>query len=46
MSDVGLTHIALPVTNMEASLTFYATYAHMRVASTVGLTRMGHRSCG
>lgn len=31
MSDVGLTHIALPVTNMEASLTFYATYAHMRV---------------
>lgn len=31
MSDVGLTHIALPVTNMEASLTFYATYAHMQV---------------
>ena len=31
MSDVGLTHIALPVTNMEASLTFYATYARMQV---------------
>lgn len=31
MSDVGLTHIALPVTNMEASLAFYATYAHMQV---------------
>ena len=31
MSDVGLTHIALPVTNMEVSLAFYATYAQMRV---------------
>ena len=31
MSDVGLTHIALPVTSMEESLTFYATYAHMQV---------------
>ena len=31
MSDVGLTHIALPATNMEASLAFYATYAQMQV---------------
>lgn len=31
MSDVGLTHIALPVTNMEASLAFYTTYARMQV---------------
>ena len=31
MSDIGLTHIALPATNMEASLTFYSTYARMRV---------------
>lgn len=31
MSDVGLTHVALPVTNMEASLTFYARYARMQV---------------
>ena len=31
MSDIGLTHIALPVTNMEASLAFYATYARMQV---------------
>lgn len=29
--DVGLTHIALPVTNPEASLAFYAKYAGMRV---------------
>ena len=31
MSDVGLTHIALPVTNMEKSLASYATYARMQV---------------
>ena len=31
MSDIGLTHIALPVTNMEASLSFHATYARMQV---------------
>jgi catechol 2,3-dioxygenase-like lactoylglutathione lyase family enzyme len=29
--DLGLTHIALPVTNMDASLAFYARYAGMRV---------------
>ena len=31
MSDLGLTHIALPVANVEASLAFYAKYARMRV---------------
>jgi catechol 2,3-dioxygenase-like lactoylglutathione lyase family enzyme len=29
--DLGLTHIALPVTHMEASLAFYARYAGMHV---------------
>ena len=31
MSDIRLTPIALQATNIEASLTFYATYARMRV---------------
>jgi catechol 2,3-dioxygenase-like lactoylglutathione lyase family enzyme len=31
MIDVGLTHIALPVTNVERSIDFYATYANMQV---------------
>ncbi|HEY8119883.1 MAG TPA: VOC family protein [Myxococcota bacterium] len=31
MSDLGLTHIALPVTQMAASLAFYERYAAMRV---------------
>jgi len=30
-SDVGLTHIALPVTNLEASAAFYFKYAKMQV---------------
>lgn len=29
--DLGLTHIALPVTNIEESVAFYARYAAMRV---------------
>lgn len=29
--DIGLTHIALPVTNLQASLAFYAKYAAMQV---------------
>jgi catechol 2,3-dioxygenase-like lactoylglutathione lyase family enzyme len=32
MIDVGLTHVALPVRDLERSLAFYATYAGMRVA--------------
>lgn len=31
MTDVGLTHVALPVRDLEASLRFYATYARMGV---------------
>lgn len=31
MSDVGLTHIALPVSDMEASVAFYQKYARMSV---------------
>jgi catechol 2,3-dioxygenase-like lactoylglutathione lyase family enzyme len=27
MIDIGLTHIALPVTDVERSTQFYATYA-------------------
>jgi catechol 2,3-dioxygenase-like lactoylglutathione lyase family enzyme len=29
--DIGLTHIALPVSNVERSVEFYATYAGMQV---------------
>ncbi len=29
--DVGLTHVALPVTNIEASTAFYFKYAKMKV---------------
>ncbi len=31
MSDLGLTHIALPTSNLEASIAFYAEYARMQV---------------
>jgi len=31
MSDLGLTHIALPTSNLEASIAFYAKYARMQV---------------
>ena len=31
MIDVGLTHIALPVTNVDRSLAFYSKYARMQV---------------
>ncbi|MEO1404381.1 MAG: VOC family protein [Cyanobacteria bacterium J06635_1] len=31
MIDVGLTHIALPVSDIERSLEFYATYANMQM---------------
>jgi catechol 2,3-dioxygenase-like lactoylglutathione lyase family enzyme len=32
MIDVGLTHIALPVADVDQSIRFYATYANMQVA--------------
>jgi catechol 2,3-dioxygenase-like lactoylglutathione lyase family enzyme len=31
MNDIGLTHIALPATNIDASIAFYAKYAAMQV---------------
>jgi catechol 2,3-dioxygenase-like lactoylglutathione lyase family enzyme len=31
MTDIGLTHIALPVADIERSIEFYATYAGMEV---------------
>lgn len=31
MIDIGLTHIALPVTDVEQSIKFYSTYAGMQV---------------
>ena len=31
MADRGLTHVALPVSNLDASIAFYAKYAGMRV---------------
>ncbi|HJY84289.1 MAG TPA: VOC family protein [Candidatus Binatia bacterium] len=31
MSDLGLTHIALPVSNLDASIAFYEQYARMQV---------------
>jgi len=31
MLDVGLTHIALPVADMECSLAFYEKYARMKI---------------
>ena len=31
MTDLGLTHIALPVTDIERSIKFYAAYADMEV---------------
>ncbi len=31
MIDIGLTHIALPVTDIERSIRFYSTYAGMQV---------------
>jgi catechol 2,3-dioxygenase-like lactoylglutathione lyase family enzyme len=31
MIDIGLTHIALPVTNVEKSIAFYSKYARMQV---------------
>ena len=31
MADLGLTHVALPVTNVDTSVAFYAKYAGMKV---------------
>ncbi len=31
MSDIGLTHVALPVNNLDESIAFYSKYARMQV---------------
>ena len=31
MVDLGFTHIALPVSNIQESIQYYATYAHLQV---------------
>jgi lactoylglutathione lyase len=31
MTDIGLSHIALPASSLEASVAFYAQYANMSV---------------
>ena len=31
MADLGLTHVALTVSNVDASLSFYEKYAHLKV---------------
>jgi catechol 2,3-dioxygenase-like lactoylglutathione lyase family enzyme len=31
MSDLGFTHVALPVTHVDASIAFYSKYARMQV---------------
>ncbi|MGV0028612.1 VOC family protein [Phormidesmis priestleyi] len=43
MIDIGLTHIALPVTDVEQSIKFYSTYAgmqviHRRIDAETGVT--------
>jgi catechol 2,3-dioxygenase-like lactoylglutathione lyase family enzyme len=31
MADLGLTHVALTVSNVDASISFYEKYAHLKV---------------
>ncbi|MEE9132675.1 MAG: VOC family protein [Gemmatimonadota bacterium] len=31
MPDVGFTHVALPVTDLDSSIEFYSKYARMKV---------------
>lgn len=39
MVDIGLTHVALPVTDLEHSLAFYATYTDLKVVHERGAER-------
>lgn len=50
MKDIGLTHIALQITDVERSIAFYARYAtmkivHERVDEESG-KRISRASCG
>ena len=33
MADLGLTHVALKVSNVDASISFYEKYAHLKVVN-------------
>ena len=45
MADIGLTHIALPVSSLEASVAFYAQYANMTVVhNRPGVTWVSDRT--
>ncbi len=33
MADLGLTHVALTVSNVDASISFYEKYAHLKVVN-------------
>ena len=45
MTDIGLTHIALPVRSLKASVAFYETYAGMQVVhSRPGVTWVSDRT--
>ena len=43
MVDLGLTHIALPVSDLDANLAFYQTYAEMQVVHERADPRTGTR---
>lgn len=43
MADVGLTHVALPVRDVEASIAFYARFAAMAVVHRRADPDSGHR---
>jgi catechol 2,3-dioxygenase-like lactoylglutathione lyase family enzyme len=42
VADLGLTHVALPVTNVDASVAFYAKYAGMKVVHRRADPAAGH----
>jgi len=41
MVDLGLTHVALPVSNLNDSIAFYTTYARMQVGVVYSWGRAG-----
>jgi catechol 2,3-dioxygenase-like lactoylglutathione lyase family enzyme len=43
MPDVGFTHVALPVTNLDASAEFYGKYTHLRVVHRRARATDGNR---
>lgn len=43
MHDIGFTHVALPVADVDRSIAFYAKYASMQVVHRRADPRSGHR---